>query len=77
MSNIEDSAKGEKSFGVMIYEPPYTCPTPSFRRARPVRTGGVRGAFRHLMAKPSTRLAFGTISELKIRLQLKQEFSSF
>jgi hypothetical protein len=29
MLKLEDSAKGEKSFGLMIYEPPYT---------RPVRT---------------------------------------
>jgi len=29
MPKLEDSAKGEKSFGPMIYEPPYT---------RPVRT---------------------------------------
>ena len=55
MSKLEDSAKGEKSFGMMIYEPPYTRP------AWPVLTkegsGGVRGALRHLMAEPSTRLA--------------------
>jgi hypothetical protein len=25
MLKVEDSVKGEKSFGVMIYEPPYTC----------------------------------------------------
>ena len=25
MSKLEDSAKGEKSFGMMIYEPPYMC----------------------------------------------------
>ncbi len=54
MPKLEDSAKGEKSFGVMIYEPPYTRP------AWPVLTkegsGGVRGALRHLMAEPSTRL---------------------
>jgi hypothetical protein len=26
MSKLEDSAKGEKSFGLMIYESPYTRP---------------------------------------------------
>jgi hypothetical protein len=50
MPKLEDSAKGEKSFGVMIYEPPYTRP------AWPVLTkegsGGVRRALRHLMVEP-------------------------
>ena len=60
MLKLEDSIKGEKSFGVMIYEPPYTRP------AWPVLSkvegfGGVRGELRHLMAEPSTRLATGFI----------------
>ena len=50
MSKLEDSAKGEKSFGMMIYEPPYTRP------AWPVLTkegsGGVRGAVATFKSSP-------------------------
>ena len=64
MSKLEDSAKGEKSFGMMIYEPPYmctrvTCPDGHLFRRVEIAShmyGGVRGALRHLMAEPSTRL---------------------
>jgi hypothetical protein len=50
MPKLEDSAKGEKSFGVMIYEPPYTRP------AWPVLTkegsGGVRGTVATIRSSP-------------------------
>jgi hypothetical protein len=53
MSKLEASAKGEKSFGVMIYEPPYTRPA-WFILSIVEGYGGVMGALRHLMAEPST-----------------------
>ncbi len=45
----------KKSLGVMNYEPPYTRPA-WFILSKVEGYGGMRGAFRHLMAEPSTRL---------------------
>ena len=65
MLKLEDSFKGEKSLGVMDYEPPYTRPAwfilredEGYGGVRPVFRQG-RGALRQLMAEPSTRLATG------------------
>jgi len=52
MPKLEDSVKGEKPFGVMIYEPPYTflsCITSSDGDERTMQLstyGAVRGALR-------------------------------
>jgi hypothetical protein len=50
MPKLEDSAKGEKSFGVMIYEPPYTRPV-WFILSEAEGYGGVRGALSSIMRR--------------------------
>ena len=55
MLKLEDSFKGEKSLGVMDYEPP--CTRPAWPVLTKEGSGGVRGAVRsYLGADPSTRL---------------------
>ena len=51
MPKLEDSAKGEKSFGVMIYEPPYTRPV-WFILSEAEGYGGVRGAVAIFKSSP-------------------------
>jgi hypothetical protein len=61
MPKLEDSAKGAKSFGVMIYEPPYTGPA-WFILSIVEGYGGVRGALATFGSQPSTRLPAGIYS---------------